>query len=465
MVVRDLILTGPGLALADTHQKCGFFAYCDFADGRKLPAIQLIGLEISGFYDGVMFGAWHASYSGFADVLVSGCILRDNLASGMSTYGFQPGSATQQSHVNMTVRDCEVMRNYGDPTLSNPASQHSGSGIIMSGVRGGLIDRCYAHHNGGGAGDNAGGGPVGIWTYSADSIVIQRSLVHDQRTTAGAVDGGGFDIDGGATNCTIQYCYAYDNDGPAFLIAEYVGATPLTNATFRYNIGWANSRRTSMNMASGIHFWNGENTVDECRDIRVYNNLFYAENATSGPIVAYQSGPMAGVRIWNNIFVVQGGERFTSITSNTAAFTFQNNLYWAVDGNYAGGWRWGGTTYTSLAAWRAAAGLPETLSGAPMGLQADPLIADLVAGARPTSIAAMEAMTAFRRLSGSPARNAGSDLRSAAFGSLAVGSRDFWGSVIPTGVFDIGPHETAELGNAAPQITATAATQSALILP
>ncbi len=231
--VSDLILRGPGLAASDADPKSGFMTYCDLAGGVKLAGLRVANLDVSGFHEGITIGAWHSSFSGFEDVVITGCLVHDNLANGISTYGYQPGSASQQSHVNLQILDCEVTRNYGDPTLSNPGQQHSGSGIIVSGCTSALIDRCYAHHNGGGAGDNSGGGPVGIWGYSTNGLVIQRSLVHDQRTTPGAVDGGGFDIDGGSTNSIIQYCYAYENEGPAVLICEYTGGTPLQNAGWR----------------------------------------------------------------------------------------------------------------------------------------------------------------------------------------------------------------------------------------
>ncbi len=446
LFIRDLILVGPGPVLSNTNEKRGIQAYCDLASGAKLTSLRFDNLDISAFFEGVLIGAWQASFSGFKDVLVTNCVIHDNLSNGLSTYGYQPGSITQQSHANLQVVDCEVMRNYGDPTLSNPASQHSGSGIIISGTKGGLVDHCYVHDNGGSAGDNAGGGPVGIWTYASDSVTMQRCLVHGQRTTAGAVDGGGFDIDGGATNALIQYCYSYGNDGPGYLVAEYTGATPLQNGTFRYNISWRDGRRTANNMASGFHFWSGENLTSECQDIRVYNNLVYTEASTGGACVRYQSGPMAGIRLWNNIFVIQGGERFVDIGSNTAYFTIQGNLWWATDGVWTGGWKWGASTYTSLSAWRSAAGTPETLAGSPVGLQTDPLVASLAAGAQPTSVAAMESMSAFKLLSGSPARDAGQDLRTVTFGSLNIGTRDFFAYSMPVEACDIGPHEFQATG-------------------
>jgi len=135
LYIKDLILVGPGAALSDTNQKRGVSAYCDIATGAKLPFLRLENLDISNFYEGIQIGAWDESFSGFLDVTITNCMIHDNLANGLTTYGFGPGSATQQSHANIQVLDCEVTRNYGDPTLSNPAAQHSGSGIIISGTK------------------------------------------------------------------------------------------------------------------------------------------------------------------------------------------------------------------------------------------------------------------------------------------------------------------------------------------
>ncbi len=150
---------------------------------------------------------------------------------------------------------------------------------------------------------------------------------------------------------------------------------------------------------------------------------------------------MQNIGFFNNIFIVQGGERFVDI-GTTLPFVFKNNLYYATDGIYTGGWKWGGVTYTSLAAWRASSGTPETVGGSPVGLQVNPQIASVVSGAQPTSVAAMETMPAFMLIAGSPAINAGADLRTATYGSLSVGTRDFYNNTLPQDVaFDIGPHE------------------------
>ena len=51
-------------------------------------------------------------------------------------------------------------------------------------------------------------------------------------------------LDGGTTYCTIQYCYARDNDGAGILVWNYAQAPHrLGNNTLRYNILENNARR------------------------------------------------------------------------------------------------------------------------------------------------------------------------------------------------------------------------------
>jgi hypothetical protein len=441
IVVENLILEGVG---RDASTRTGVLLYTDLPGGARLAGVTVRHCEITGLRTGVELGAWPAdsSFGGFDQVLLEHLLVHTIRRDGINTYGLYPGSSTRQSHRDLVIRDCEVRDVTGDPAKTDG---HSGSGIIVSGVKGALVDRCHAHHNGGSGGNTSGGGPVGIWTWGSDSVTIQRSLVHDQRTKAGVKDGGGFDIDGGATNALVQYCYSYDNEGPGFLVAEFDNAPPLGSATFRYNISWRDGRRTANAMASGFHFWKGSGSASTLSDVHVHHNLVYTENSTGGPALVWQAGAMSGIRVRNNLFVVSGGERFVDVNNNAARgyFTFQNNAYWAVDDNWAGGWRWGGgTTFTTLAAWRAATGAPETLSGAPLGLDADPRVADLVAGARPTSVSQLANLAAFRLLADSPLLDAALDLRLAAHGSLDLGARDFFGLPIPSGgAFDIGPHE------------------------
>ena len=66
-----------------------------------------------------------------------------------------------------------------------------------------LIEYCTATNNGWDM-PRTGNGPVGIWAYESDSVLIQRCIAYRNKTQKGAADGGGFDFDGGMTNSIIR---------------------------------------------------------------------------------------------------------------------------------------------------------------------------------------------------------------------------------------------------------------------
>lgn len=110
---------------------------------------------------------------------------------------------------DVKVQVCTLHDNDGYPGLFTP----SGSGLVLSGVQGGLVEDVEAYHNGA-QNTNPGGGPVGIWAYDADQIVFNRCNSHDNLSQNN--DGGGFDFDIGVTNSVMQNCRSYNNWGPGF---------------------------------------------------------------------------------------------------------------------------------------------------------------------------------------------------------------------------------------------------------
>ena len=126
---------------------------------------------------------------------------------------------TEHANAYATIIDCAAYNNAGDSTYT---ANHSGSGILLDNCRIGRIERCIAHGNGG---ENAGrtGGPCGIWTHASDRIIITTCCSYSNRT-GGRFDGGGFDLDGGVTNCVIEYCRSWDNDGAGYLVWNYENA-------------------------------------------------------------------------------------------------------------------------------------------------------------------------------------------------------------------------------------------------
>ena len=432
LTVRNLDLIGPGAALSDATPRYGVSLYSDLTGGVRKAGLRFENLAVTQFYNGITIGASDSSYSGFQDVVITGCTVYACVSDGITSYGYYPGTSIKQSHKNIQVLNTTVSECYGDPTLTAPTS---GSGIVIAGTLGGLVDSCVAHDNGGGTNDTTGGGPVGIWCWGCDRVIIQHCLVYNQRTTPGCVDGGGFDVDGGATNCTVQYCYSYNNHGPGYEVIEFQGAPTLSNATVRYNISYKDGRANEPSLS----VWNGNTTAATCSNVKFYNNTVIS-NGAANPVLKLitYSGPFTA-KFYNNVLISGAASKFVDISYNTSSFVFKGNLYYASDALPQ--WTWGASTYTTLAIWRTATGTPEVQSGAAVGLYGDPLLAEPVNGFAATFISQLIGMTAFIPAVGSPIINAGRNLTTSAYGNIAVGSTDFKGAAIPNGSYDIGAYE------------------------
>lgn len=79
---------------------------------------------------------------------------------------------------------------------------------MVSEVNGCTIQYYTAHDNG--ANSTANNGPVGFFEYDALNVLFQFCEAYNNNAS-GTNDGGGFDLDGGLQNCTVQYCYAHGN--------------------------------------------------------------------------------------------------------------------------------------------------------------------------------------------------------------------------------------------------------------
>lgn len=215
---------------------------------------------------------------------------------------------------NIYIAYCTTENNPGDPTI---LTNHSGSGIIVSGTDGAIVEYCLAKNNGW---DQPweGNGPIGIWAFHSNNVLIQNCISHSNKSNPNGWDGGGFDFDGGMTNSIMQYNLSYNNAGPGYGLYQYWGAAPWGNNIVRYNISFNDGTK---NDSCALHVWNGQPDKPTFKNALIYNNVFYND---FGRAVDYKSGDVSGLYYWNNILVSKQ-EPVYGVHSKS---NFENNLYW-----------------------------------------------------------------------------------------------------------------------------------------
>lgn len=307
------------------------------------------------------------------------------------------------------------------------SQESSGSGILLSQVDVGLVEFCEATNTGSGWGGR-GGGPIGIWSWDCNAVVVQYSYAHRNSNGAGSYDGGGFDIDGGDTNCIIQYCYSHENDGAGYFIAHFHNSEPTNNNVIRYNISQNDARATPQ---GALNLW-GPST-----DNHIYNNVIYGDEAL---LKRESSG--TGQKIFNNIFFASG-TNYVLHSVGTTGIEYQNNCYWAANG--APRFRWGNNDHIGLAAWRAASGMERDAQGHRTGFQVDPQF--VTPGGAPMTgvdVTKLHEIMAYKLKNNSPLINQATDL-GALWGAVHPGSTDYHGTGLPKhGANDVGAHEFSD---------------------
>ncbi|MDP9417970.1 MAG: right-handed parallel beta-helix repeat-containing protein [Actinomycetota bacterium] len=422
--VRNLRLRGDAAAYG---AKTGISFYTDLTGNRKLPGIVVAGVDVSGFRNGVMIGGWNGS-AGFSDVVVSRSALHDNMASGLLTYG-PPfvAAAPAYAHERVRVYRVAAYRNLGDP---EELRQNTGSGIVLGSVRSGSVTWSRAHSNG--AKSRAPEGPVGIWTYDSDGVVIQHNLAHGNRTSG--ADGGGFDLDQNVSRSVLQYNLSYDNDGPGYLLYTARDNGAHRGNVVRFNASSGDARRSGTYGA--VTVWGRVN------DAHIYNNTVVTKaSSTARPAPLKLAGPLAGVTIRNNVFLSNGaGPVVTSPALSTASVRLQGNDYAGLGVPWT--LRWGSSTHSSLSSWRAAT-KQEYVGPAATGTTVDPQLVDASAGLAVVDPADRAGATALSLRATSPMLGRGLALGSL-FG-VDAGTRDYFGNQLPVlgGPYDVGAHRPA----------------------
>lgn len=378
IVVENMLVRGNGYA---QNHGSGVCIVNTLPGDKTLDFVQVRNVEATGFGRDItrmepalvgaqnpagqgIFVGGHArdkSKSGFRNVLIENCLVYDTEFYGILVTGFWQDNPSRHANQNVTIRNCTVHHIHGDPAYKD---NHSGSGIFVEDTDTGLVDHCIAYETGELCSNPPGGGPCGIWTATSNNITIQYCEAHHNRTSNNT-DGDGFDLDGGCTNCVMQYNYSHDNEGYGYLICSYEGA-PFThkNNVVRYNVSVNDCRR--LTTGGAIHFWTDGKGRSEIFDAYVYQNTIINDRRVA---VAIASKGVNNVLIANNLFV-SGAATVVLDSLPGSTVRYAGNVYWSPDGRFRLG------KYTSLDNWQRATG-QEMTAGKPTGLFVSPELQNL----------------------------------------------------------------------------------------
>jgi len=376
-IVRNISFTGSGRKNGNTQD--GLWVL----DSQGL---QIDHVESCGFRGGGL------QADGIREARITNVYAHENGAAGISI-GYSKRSS------DLHIGHCIARNNPGDPSnLMN----HSGNGIVVANAQNAVVEYCEAANNGWDM-PRKGNGPVGIWAWNSDRVIIQFCISHDNKSPGD--DGGGFDLDGGATNCILQYNLSYNNDGPGYFLCQYPNAPVFKDNIVRYNIsqndGVKNNRR------SGIDIYSAGTNASSCQ---VYNNTVYNKH---GAAVGFGGLPMPEVVFRNNIFIYSGDV----IAGETQRGRFEDNVYWSADGrdlSFDG--------HHTLREWAEATG-QEKIGDKIVGRVTDPKLTS-PGTATITDPATLADLAAYRLMADSPCIGTGIVIKD-------NGGRDFWGSRVP----------------------------------
>jgi hypothetical protein len=304
--VNNINAVGAGRKDGNTNSGIEFYnVQFGSIDSVEVSGYQVSGVKITGGSD-ISITHAYAHNNGLSGILVS-AIYDDNV-----NINYKPVR-------NLYIGYCVAENNPGSPAITD---NHSGNGILVGGVVNGIIEYCEAFNNGWDM-PRKGNGPVGIWAYKSDSMIIQHCYAHNNKTSPQGHDGGGFDFDGGVTNSIMQYNLSAYNEGSGFGMYQYLEATPWENNIVRFNISYLDGRK---NGKAGIHMWvHPDNENLPIRNLAAYNNTIIND---AGYGINFEPGVYENFVFENNILYLTGNaNQFIGGTFEGAVF--DNNLYWS----------------------------------------------------------------------------------------------------------------------------------------
>lgn len=367
---------------------------------------------VSGWDSGILLEDSSATGAIVNGITVTGCTVATGYSGGIVTAS---GSGADQNLLNVAILNCVV-------------TNIQTSGIAPDNVTGFLVSGCVA------SGCGAQGG-TNIEVYSSKNGTVQFCEAYGGVSTAAADGGGGIDIDANCQNVTVQFCYVHGNAGPG--IYFYLNLGTGTGLVCRFNISQNNGTNTNGTAQFCIGLATGGQTG---HTIQFYGNTIY--NAAGKSCFGFNSGSgsISSCQVSNNIFY-SAAAKIINTALPTGTVTMQGNDYYSTG---AFSLTWGGTTYSSFAAWQTASA-QEKVSGVNVGLTSNPTLANpgnagtVSTGGAVTQASLAAALAAYYELAHtSPMFDTGLNL-SSDFG-INPGTQDFFGNAIAASTLSVGAH-------------------------
>ncbi len=370
---------------------------------RNLVVHDVTGGTMDAKFTGLVVVMPMATLGKFNNVMIDNVsAYNTTLWSGIMVWGIwlegdmrwkQRARDPEQRSSNIVIRNSTVHDTYGDGIVV-----YMGSGVTM--------ENNVAYRTGQEPTQTIGT-PNAIWTWACNDVLVQFNEAYENNSPG--ADGGAFDVDYWSDNTIIQYNYAHDNTAYCIGIFGAENAT-TTNTIVRYNICANNGLENNLDGAEEIYLctWNH----GKLGDVQIYGNTLYttvrgAVGTCSGvPVPTFAKN---SVQTFVNNLVVSTVPDVLGAGMQYIPFLRDHNLYYYTGGAFTGD-------------------EPNSI------YNLDPLVTFLGyhATGRPT--------TQWMLQPGSPAINAGAD-PCAGLSGCTTGARDFFGGLVPVGLYDIGAHE------------------------
>ena len=318
-------------------QSYGIRVGCHLPGDEKIAGVTLRNVVARGYQKGgicIEGGGPDESRSGFDGVLIEDCVAHENGSFGIAMHGHWLNKREGWCHRNVIVRSCIAHHNRG---LANQSS-HTGSGIVISDLQGGLIERCLAYENGE-RNDFPGGGPVGIWCWDCNSVTIRDCESHHNRSQT--KDGGGFDLDGGCTDCILEHNLSHDNAGAGVLLCQYNTARPFHHNIVRHHKSVNDGRHNG----GGLVVYDDFDGISDCQ---VYGCHFRTSPSPGGqevPATLRILTPTSGLEVFDNHFECTGDVPVAEIVEGQVGLILRDNKFVNPDAIQV---RWQGEVLTDI---------------------------------------------------------------------------------------------------------------------